>query len=227
MQFVIQQSFTAQPFIGTSGIPLNVAPKDFVQGQSVDATQQIAAYNGQTFWVSSDGYPLDMTKVSSALNPNVAVIPAPLQAGPVMNLQVAQGFTASPFVFDPSAPPLSLQPKIFVTGQHIDAQQQYNSLQQPFMVSGGYIVDMSKVQQINYPQYYQPQYQPPMGYYGPAPRVRYRQQEQPMGNDAAPAAKAIVLPTAMGLSGLFSSKNIILIVIAILLIYVLFIKKSS
>jgi hypothetical protein len=229
MQFVIQENFTAQPFIGSNGIPLNVAPKDFSKGQAIDATEQMNPAR-QVFWVSSDGYTLDMTKVSAAVNQTVAPL-----IGPIMNLQAVQGFQASPFIFNPSAPPLlPLQPKIFVTGQRLDAQQQYNILGQPFIVSGGYVVDMSKVQQVNYPQYYgQYPQQPPMGYYGPgnfttSPRVTYRQNEQPMGDDAAPApAKATVLP-ATGLSGLLSNKNnIIYIVIALLLIYLLFIKKST
>ena len=220
MQFVIQQNFTAQPFISSNGIPLNVAPKDFIAGTTIDATEQMNT-SRQMVWVSSDGYTIDMTKVSAALNPTVAT---PLQTTlpGLMNLQVVQGFTASPFIYDASIPSV-LPPKMFVTGQHIEAQQRLNSFQQPVMVTtDGYVVNMSSVQQLNYPQYY-PQ-QPPMGYYAPHPRYQQQYQEQQQPQEALAKSATLPVPAA---TGLFTKSNIIYLVIAILLIYFFLIRKPA
>ena len=214
MQFVIQDNFTAQPFISSSGIPLNVAPKDFVKGTTVDATEQMNPAR-QMYWVTSDGYALDMSKASVALNPTASpATTTTTPIGPVMSLQVAQGFTATPFIFDPSQPLPPLQPKIFVTGQRIDAQQQYNSANQPFIVSGGYIVDMSKVQQINYPQY-QSQI-PPMGYYGPQRTVIV---ESPQSQEPDVAAK-LAMPVET--NSMFTVPNVIKVLIVALILYALY-----
>ena len=67
MQLVVNESFIAQPFFGDRPNP-NITPKEFVKGQTIEANEQMN-FARQMFWVSSDGYIVDMTKTSMALNP--------------------------------------------------------------------------------------------------------------------------------------------------------------
>jgi hypothetical protein len=77
MQLVINQNFIAQPFVFDRPSP-NLTPKEFVRGQTIDATEQMN-FARQVFWVSSDGYIIDMSKASMALNPIQTYVPAPVE----------------------------------------------------------------------------------------------------------------------------------------------------
>jgi hypothetical protein len=115
---------------------------------------------------------------------------APSISATPLSLQVVQSFTAVPFSFN-SAIPTTTAMKTFIAGQHIEAQQQLNSLQQPFLVStDGYVVDISKVRQINYPLY-QPQYQQYQQYQPQYRRTRYFD----MGEDTAPVPTPVAAKT--------------------------------
>ena len=79
MQFVVNETFIAQPFVGDRPNP-NITPKEFVRGQTFEASEQMN-FNRQVSWVSSDGYNVDMSKVSMALNPIQTYVPqAPVEA---------------------------------------------------------------------------------------------------------------------------------------------------
>lgn len=67
MRLVVNENFIAQPFFGDRPNP-NITPKEFVKGQTIEANEQMN-FARQMFWVSSDGYIVDMTKTSMALNP--------------------------------------------------------------------------------------------------------------------------------------------------------------
>ncbi len=214
MKFLIQDSFTATPFIGSSGVPLNVNSKEFIKGDYVDATEQMNA-SRQMIWVSSDGYAIDMTKVSIPVT-QVQPQTLPNSSLPV-RLLISESYVAPYFTADVSVPSTVL-PKTFVKGQYVDASQQFNSLQQPFMVStDGYVVDMTKVQAPQYQQYQQV-YTPPRYYYG-----RYTPAGVVQNNTNQPAVSVAKDSSSEITADLFSTKSLIKVGVFLIIIF-LFIK---